>query len=348
MRKMFWGIIPLIALFIGCGSAQVASPGGMTLDQAIADAAARIDGRIAAGSKIALLNFSSPSDRFSLYVLDELSANLLDSGKLTVVDRREIDLIRTEIEFQYSGEVADDSMQAVGRRLGAQSIVSGSLMEIGRNMYRVTFRVLNVESAAVEVQHRANIVADTLVLALLEGGRTAVAASPPRVAPAAQAPVVQAPAAQAPASQAVVALPTPAVAPVVVVPEPRLENGRRTFYPRPQAYQGALMADVFVEYIAVRNGYMTIRLRSRPTGVWGNSSFRSFRDLSRVLLRDLDRPDRSFVPVQGGWNQPTSGVQSLGGVWISFLNVNATRFSLVCTASAPRIVFEEIRIGDPD
>ena len=203
MKKMLWGIIPLIALFIGCGSTQTTSPGGMTLDQAIADAATRIDGRIPAGAKIALLNFTSPSDRFSLYVLDELSANLLDSGRLTVVDRREIDLIRTEIDFQYSGEVADDSMQAVGRRLGAQSIVSGSLTEIGRDMYRVVFRVLNVETAAVEVHHRANIVADSLVLALLEGGRTSPAGGAPQWLVAAQAQAVPPPMTQAPTDRIV-------------------------------------------------------------------------------------------------------------------------------------------------
>jgi len=237
----FLGVVAFIAalglLPAGCASQPAASPGGMTLDQAIADAAARIDARIPAGSKIALLNFSSPSDRFSLYVLDELSANLLDSGKLTVVDRREIDLIRAEIDFQYSGEVADDSMQAVGRRLGAQSIVSGALTEIGRNMYRVAFRVLNVETAAVEVHHRANIAADSLVLALLEGGRTAPAAvaQPRPPAQSAQPPAAQslaAQAAQAPAAQAALPQPAPAApaAPAVTAIEVTARSAGTLFF----------------------------------------------------------------------------------------------------------------------
>jgi hypothetical protein len=141
------------------------------LDTALMVAAERIDARIAARSKIALINFNSNSDRFSFYVLDELSAYLVDSGNLEVVDRREIDLIRSEQGFQYSGDVDDDSMVSLGRMLGAQSIVSGSLTEID-NTYRMVIRVLNVQTAAVEVQYRTNIVNDRLVKSLLNIGRT--------------------------------------------------------------------------------------------------------------------------------------------------------------------------------
>jgi len=154
---------------------QAAQPavnsGSITLDQSLKEAANQIDERIAAGSKIAPINFSSPSDNFSSYVLDELTANLVDSRKLTVVDRKEIDLIRNEFKFQFSGDVGDDSMQALGRMLGAQSIITGSLTDMG-GFYRIVIRVLNVQNASVEVQYRANIVNDTVVTALLSGGRS--------------------------------------------------------------------------------------------------------------------------------------------------------------------------------
>jgi hypothetical protein len=106
--------------------------------------------------------------RWSDYVLEELTANLVSSGHLLVVDRREIDLIRGELNFQYSGDVDDNSMQELGRMLGAQSIVSGSLTEIG-GTYRIVFRVLNVQTAVVEVQYRTNIINDNMVTALLGG-----------------------------------------------------------------------------------------------------------------------------------------------------------------------------------
>ena len=143
----------------------------MTLDQAIAEAAGRIDERIASGSKIAPINFSSSSDKFSSYVLDELTAYLVDSGKLIVVDRKEIDLIRDEFKFQLSGEVGDDPMQDLGRMLGAQSIISGSLTDMD-GFYRIVIRVLNVQNASVEVQYRTNIINDAIVTALLNGGKS--------------------------------------------------------------------------------------------------------------------------------------------------------------------------------
>jgi len=146
---------------------QTVSTSGLTLDQAIKEASVRIDERIMKRTKIALVNFSSSTEQFSIYVLNELSRNLVESRNLTVVDRQEIDLRRKELDFQMSGEVSDDSMQSLGRTLGAQEIVSGSLQKIG-NEYRIMIRVLNVESGVVSVQYGADIVNDRRVASLLE------------------------------------------------------------------------------------------------------------------------------------------------------------------------------------
>jgi WD40 repeat protein len=173
--KNLAGFIGFFFILAACGSnppvsgtnETIGDSGGiLSLDAAIREAGTRIDGRIEEGTKIALLNFNSPSNQFSEYVLDELSANLVDSGKLVVVDRKEIDLIHSEYDFQTSGEVSDSSMQEIGQILGAQSIVSGSLIDIGGE-YRLMVRVLNVQSAAVEVQYRTDIANDNRVKALL-------------------------------------------------------------------------------------------------------------------------------------------------------------------------------------
>jgi TolB-like protein len=172
MKRNFILILSSLLLSFGCGGTPptIGTSTGISLDDALLGAARRIDERIEKGTKIALLNFISPTDAFSNYVLNEIEANLLDSGKLTVVDRKESDLIRSEFDFQFSGEVADDSMQDIGRMLGAQSIVSGSLTEIG-GIYRLVIRVLQVESAAVATQYRTDIINDSRVKALLAGGK---------------------------------------------------------------------------------------------------------------------------------------------------------------------------------
>ncbi|MCL2762199.1 MAG: penicillin-binding protein activator LpoB [Treponema sp.] len=179
MKKMFIMIISSIVLIMGCagGGKPVVNSVGMTLDQSIKEASIEIDGRFEANSKIALVNFTSSSEQFSVYVLDELTANLVSSRHLEVIDRQEIDLRRGELDFQMSGEVSDESMQSLGRTLGAQNIVSGSLTNIG-NDYRIVIRALNVETGRVEVQYRQDIANDPRVQALLSSsGRTAISST---------------------------------------------------------------------------------------------------------------------------------------------------------------------------
>ena len=167
MKRMFFAVVFLLAALSVFGQSN--KP--VQLDTALVIATERIDARITAGSKIAVLNFNSKSDKFSSYVLDELTAYLVDSGILKVIDRKEIDLIRREQNFQYSGDVDDASMVDVGRMLGAQFIVSGSLTEID-NTHRIVIRVLNVQTAAVEVQYRTAIISDRTVKSLLNIEKT--------------------------------------------------------------------------------------------------------------------------------------------------------------------------------
>ena len=166
MKNIVLGIIPLLILIMGCGSSP-SSIVGNTLDSALMVASSEIDGTLAVNTIIAPVNFNS-TDRFSVYVLDELTANLVKSKHLIVIDRTEIDLRRNELNFQMSGEVSDESMQSLGRTLGAQSIISGSLTELS-GQYRIVIRVLNVETGMVEVMYRDNIRIDAITSALLRG-----------------------------------------------------------------------------------------------------------------------------------------------------------------------------------
>jgi TolB-like protein len=120
---------------------------------------------------VVLLNFNSASQRLSNYVLDELMTVLVRNGKLTVVDRANLEDVRREMDFQMSGEVSDESAQSIGRILGAQYIISGSLEELGAN-YVVRFRAIAVETAALQALPRFNVRKDTQIADLMEGGNT--------------------------------------------------------------------------------------------------------------------------------------------------------------------------------
>jgi TolB-like protein len=134
---------------------------------AIQTSAQDIENNVQIGKTIAILNFSSQSEQFSAYTLEELSYQLVKGGKFVIVERKELDIIRQEEKFQMSGEVSDESAQAIGKKLGAQLVVSGSLIEMG-NTYRFRIKVINVETAAIEVSYAIDLDAkDTKIMFLL-------------------------------------------------------------------------------------------------------------------------------------------------------------------------------------
>lgn len=318
MKKENFFLIPLTVFLMSCTSSSQPAPisGGMTLDQAIAEASERIDERIQSDTKIAPLNFNSASDRFSAYVLDELTANLVDSGKLTVVDRSEIDLIRSEFDFQYSGDVADDSMQALGRMLGAQSIISGSLTDMG-GFYRIVIRVLNVQNASVEVQYRANIINDNIVAALLTGGRTnrTAANSGGTVSSNSSGQVAQLSQPATQKSTPVVNTPPPSITGTIVPGESLAEKlawlersadshntyiievtANENIAPHTFNYQGAINITVVLRGIGENR---TIRLRSNGTMFTVNNNVTLILD-NNITIQGHNQNNRRIVIINGG------------------------------------------------
>ena len=310
------------------------------LSRAIRDVSHHLNNNVPAGRMIAFVNVQSGSVDLSNFIIDDLIANAVTDRIFTVVDRQQLDHIRAEQNIQLSGEVDDNTALNIGRFSGAQTVVTGWISSLG-GYFRLTVRALDVETAHVQGQYNRVIGTERAMAALIgtDGRQIAHAPAPQPVAAQTQALV------QPEQVPAVVAPPTP-IAPVVVTPEPvRLANGRRTFHPRPQAYQGARAVNAFVYYIVVRNEYMTINLHATPTesGAPQAQIFGFISDWRRILLQCLDRPDSSFTPVQG----EVVGIWG-GRMWVTFRNVTGTRFSLSCTANSPRVVFDEIRIGAPD
>ena len=162
-------LIAALLILSACATTAQTNPDEVSLATAIRMAASRMETRLDAGTKVALINFTSPSQAFSEYVLDELSSVLVNNGQLVVVDRANLDKIRQELGFNMSGEVSDKSMQEIGQMLGAQAIVTGSLTSIG-NLRRVMFKTIITETAAVVVQHPADIINDQRVKDLLASG----------------------------------------------------------------------------------------------------------------------------------------------------------------------------------
>jgi TolB-like protein len=119
-----------------------------TLDRAIGDSMTYIIDRLDPGTKVAVLNFNA-SPGITNYVIEEITAFLVNDSNLTVVDRSELELLQGEMNFQLSGEVSDESAQSIGKKLGAQTVLSGSLTPFGK-LWRMRIRALEVETARVQ------------------------------------------------------------------------------------------------------------------------------------------------------------------------------------------------------
>ncbi|MDR3012357.1 MAG: CsgG/HfaB family protein [Chitinispirillales bacterium] len=126
------------------------------LDLAVREASNYLNDNLAVGSKLMILYIQSDYQALSEYIIDELVANTVNDRKLSMVDRRQIDAIRAELNFQMSGAVDDESAQRVGRMLGAQTIISGAVTKIGE-IYRLRIRAIDVETARVKGQFNRNI-----------------------------------------------------------------------------------------------------------------------------------------------------------------------------------------------
>jgi len=168
-----------VLLFLLAGKAAFTSgalyaQAPVSLDEAIRSGAQEIEAKLPKGNHVVVLNFKSASQRLSDYVLDEMMTVLVKSGKLTVVDRANLELIRQEMDFQMSGEVSDSSAQAIGHKLGAQSIISGSIEDIGSN-YRIRFRTIEVVTAAIQVLSSMNVKKDNQIMVLMGGGGSGIA-----------------------------------------------------------------------------------------------------------------------------------------------------------------------------
>jgi hypothetical protein len=148
----------LLSCFLSCASqgnaalatpvsAPAYSPGSLSLDEAIADIASYFTGRLPEGSMTAIISFDADTGGLSDYIFEELWSIFENSGRFIMVDRRNLERIRTELDYQMSGLVSDTSARSIGQQYGAQHIVYGQFSSLG-NEYRLVAYATDVEKAS--------------------------------------------------------------------------------------------------------------------------------------------------------------------------------------------------------
>jgi len=133
----------LAALFSDTGGlAEKAAKGAVDL----------LNSKLPSGANIIIMKESSRQESSRIdYIVDQISRNIIQTGKLRIVDRSNQALINAEQQYQLSGNVSDASIVSIGHQLGAKYIVicriSGEM-----SLRRLNVKVLNVETAQITDQ----------------------------------------------------------------------------------------------------------------------------------------------------------------------------------------------------
>ena len=118
------------------------------LAEAVRNLSFKISESLTNNSTIAVLNIYSSDSKASEYIVGELEYNLVNSGRFIIVDRRRLDQIRSEQNFQLSGDVDDNSAVSIGQILGANIVITGEITGSGSNQ-RLVIKALDVKTAQI-------------------------------------------------------------------------------------------------------------------------------------------------------------------------------------------------------
>jgi TolB-like protein len=349
MKKAFLATAILAVFVMSCGSTAPAQSGADELDTAIREASDYLNNNIPAGSKIVILNINSDSDDLSNYIIDELIANAVNDRIFEVVDRQQLDLIRAEQNFQFSGEVDDNLALDIGKFFGAQSIISGTLGRLG-SRYRLTIRALEVQTARVQGQYNRNIESSRNIAELLQSGSRSSGTTTAMGSRTSGGRAVASGTSdgQTPASDgsATASGTTETATATPVTPAQVLRNGTYTLNPRPRVRTaGGQWLNMWISKVVVENRFITFYFESVERGA--GSGFSGTSDHSDwyhtyVTLYNLDN-ENVYVTATGETTRNAIYPET-----IIFPRVNFNRFRMETRAYGRDKGFEEIILGEPD
>jgi len=103
---------------------------------------------LALNASVAVISITAGDSFEGEYALEELTLLLVRTQKFRVVDRRNLDVIRTEQQFQLSGEVDDETAVSIGHLIGAAFVITGGI-SAWESAKHLRFRVLDVETCRI-------------------------------------------------------------------------------------------------------------------------------------------------------------------------------------------------------
>ena len=118
-------------------------------------------------TRIGVVNMNSPSVNLSYYVIDSVIMHLVNNGNFVVIERSELDAIQREQKYQLSGEVSDETAVSIGKQLGTQMIITGSILPFGSD-YSLRLKITDVQTTQIIGTNIYTVKPDSVLLSLLK------------------------------------------------------------------------------------------------------------------------------------------------------------------------------------
>src|SRR3989338_3388470 len=125
-----------------------------------ADALQKIAKKISRGSaslqnkKVAVLPFpyhDGRESKGSTIVSERLITKLVGQKKLEVIERALMEKVLKELKLQASGAIDEQSAKQIGKVLGVEAIVSGTLIDLGEKEVEINARLIKTETGQIVV-----------------------------------------------------------------------------------------------------------------------------------------------------------------------------------------------------
>ena len=99
-------------------------------------------------SRLAIVGITATDPNEATFYVNELTMQFVNSRRFTVVDRSDIDKVLTEQNFQMSGYVDDDAFVSIGKFIGANVVITGSITGTG-SQKRLIIKAIDVLTSEI-------------------------------------------------------------------------------------------------------------------------------------------------------------------------------------------------------
>jgi hypothetical protein len=141
-----------------------------TLDDALNNSINYLSVQIPQDKTVLLFNIECNNRDISDYIINELTSAIVNNDHFTLVDRKNMEALETELNFQLSGMVSDETSISVGRMTGAEIVISGSFTNMGKS-YKLYIQASSVETSQILASKIYTVKKDKKLTALLKSAK---------------------------------------------------------------------------------------------------------------------------------------------------------------------------------